>query len=785
MARDPLVVVILKIPFRVAVSIKAFTSSIFGSILSQLFSLLILLFRQIHFRSSIIQTFLSGTLKLFLISTLLFSIVYPIWHAIIWTTLSDYPILLIPLILIQIISTIYLLKKSANSIPLEKRKELGDIIYTGFYDLWGLVLTIILVLSLIGIAELNFTGNPDDYVQRVYKSLKYTIVNIMVIPKLLLLLIVPWRLFMYLANFRFKKRGFLDIFREVLEGFYDVFALICLVYVVLGLIEVRNLWDKYQNQVLTRAEILKMALITIFGYFFLVLSIVNLALVVRAYAMINDMYDNGKLKSKDQIVAVIIKTFVDTLTFPIRLALYVFLLIGIYRLKNITATLHQAISSSIGCEVLFLQCKREALMQVKDFYYGFLMFLSLPFVHRSIPALLKIGQVEDWHSLAKNTFFSALFDIPTVFFLIFIFASVVRVPLLFKRRNFYEGHLMFLCLNVMREIMKDLFVLPHLLFNILAPWRFYYLAPRLYKAVGPKEQRKILKDNGILPISDYLTIILTSILILSLWRTFEVLSIVATHVRQLINNEPVNSSLLKKIFKKFLELILDVLLVFMILIIFLFLTEVYNFTRRIRTYYYLYKDRRGFQYKKYFQSIFPSKKTQEPIKSPIQKLNRNVFTEISSFLDLKSLTAISEVNRKFRDYTNFQPIWKFKYENQWKEHLNSSVIDNLTFVDDYKELVKKAYEEYNKQNFGVVLNEEERDYKMGVRVIVLEEFALSIFGFVHIISMPAKIFCYLISKVDIDLYFQNPRYPRLGFQIMIGDINIDRAMGYAQVVKFI
>lgn len=739
---------------------------------------------QIHFRSSIIPSFISGLLKLILISILLFSTLYPIIQAIIWTSLSDYPILLIPLILIEIISTIYLFKKSASSVPIDKQNELKKIIFTGFYDLWGLVLTLVLVFSLIGITEINLTGNPDDYVQRVYKSLKFTIVNILVFPKLLILLIVPWRLFMFVANFKFKKTGFLDIMREVLEGFYDLFALACLVFVVLGLIEVRSLWKDYQSQDLTRAEVVKMALMTVVGYFFLALTAVNIICVVRAYAMINDMYENGKLKSKEEIVTVIIRTTIDTITFPLRLAVYLFLLIAVYRVKNIKATLYQALSSSIGCKILFLQCKNEASMQVEDFFYALLILLSLPFVHRSLPALLKIRQVDDWHFYAKRTFSYALFDIPTVFFLVFIFVSMVRVPLLFKRRNLYEGHLIYLCFNVMKEVMKDFLVLPYLVFNILAPWRFYYLAPRLYRAVGPKDQRKILKENGILPVSDYLTIILTSILILSVWRTFEVISIVVSHIRQLLNNEPVNSSLLKKIFKKFIELVIDVLLAFMILVIFLSLVEVHNFTRRIRKFFYLYKDRHGFQYKKYLKSIFPSSKSQEPVKSPILKLNRNVFTEISSFLDIKSLVAISEVNRKFRDYSNFQPIWKFQYENQWKVYDNNSYINNLTFVDDYKELVKKVYENYNKDYSDCIVDEELWDYKMGVRGIVLEEFVLSIFGFVHIIGLPAKVFCYLCSKVELGWYFQNPRYPRLGFQVMIGDISIDRAMDYALVVKY-
>lgn len=710
---------------------------------------------------------------------------YPLYQGIIWTSLSGYPILLIPLILIEIISTVYLFKKSANSVPLQKRQELGKLIFTGLYDVWGLVLTLILISSLIGITELNFTGRPDEYVSRVYKSLKFAIVNILVIPKLFILLIVPWRLFMYLKNFKNKKTGLVDILAEVFEGLFDVVALACFVVVVLGLVKLKKLWDLFRSQNLTRIKVLQLLIMTFVDYFFIVLALVNVVCVVRAYALVCDLYENGKLKPKKVIGAVIINTFIDTITFPARFLLYVFLLIGMYRLKNIKASLFNAINSSVGCRALYLECKYQALMQVKDCFYGFLLLLALPFVHRSIPALIKIFKVDDWHSLAKNTLFSALIDIPTLVFLIIIFGSVVRVPLFFKRWNLYPNHLIYLCLNVMREIIKDLFVCPYLIFNLLAPWRLYYLAPKLYKAMGPKEQRKILKADGILPIFDYLTIILTTILILSIWRTVEVLSIVVTHIRQLINNEPVNSTLLNKVFKKFLELIIDVFMVVMILFIFLLLVEVHNFIRRMRTFYYLYKDRRGLQYKKYLESIWPSKKTQEPLNSPIKKLNRNIFTEISSFLDIKSLTTVAQVNRKFRDLSNFQPVWKFQYENQWKQHLDNSVMNKLAFEDDYKELVKKAYDAFTKKNLGIVLDEQERDYRVGARVIVLEEFILSIFGFPHIIVLPAKILCYLLSKVELDWYFERPRYPGLGYHIMIADTNIDRAMTSIINVKFI
>ena len=137
-----------------------------------------------------------------------------------------------------------------------------------------------------------------------------------------------------------------------------------------------------------------------------------------------------------------------------------------------------------------------------------------------------------------------------------------------------------------------------------------------------------------------------------------------THIRQILNNEEVTSSLFRKVFRKFLELIIDLFMAVMIVCIFVMLIEVYNFLRRMRTFYYLYKDRRGFQYKKYLDSIWPSKKAPEKvIKSPIKVLNKNLFTNIASFLDVKVLATTAQVNKKFRELSNFPPVWKNQYEN--------------------------------------------------------------------------------------------------------------------------
>lgn len=775
MAREPLVVVLLKIPFRIALEIKNLASMVLGKFLNMFFTVFIAALQLFHFRSTVLHCFLSGLCKFFLFSLLGYSFLYSVYAGILWTSLSDYPFLLIPLILVEVISIVYLIKKSASEVPLEKRQTLANMVKTGFHDIWALFLTLLVMITIIGFVELRFNVHPDQYLNLTYKALKFSIVNILLIPKLLLLVVVPWRLVIFITNYDANRTGLANIISELIQGLFDVISVCCGVVVLIGLLEVNSMWKLYKNEELSRILVVKLTAKTFADYFLICLALINLIMFVRAFAMINDFKENGKWKSQIKIGAAIWQTFLDTLSFPFRLVVYLYILVAVYRLKNINVPLASAFSSSEGYSKFNNECSEEAIWQLLDTFFLIIFIISLPFLHNSIPALLKLKSTNDWHKLAFETLINSLLDIPTFFLLLFITLTVVRVPLFFRRMNLYPfDHKIKLCLDISSEIFKDFLVIPFLIVNILTPWRYYYILPKLFYAMSPKIQRKILKADGLRPLEDYITIILCVILILSCWRTVEVLSIVVTHIRQVLNNEKLTSSLLRKIFRKFLELIIDVFMVVMILIIFLLLIEVPNFFRRTRTFYYLYRDRRGLQYKKYLESIWPSKQQQEPNHSPTKKLNKNIFTVVSSFLDVKSLATVSQVNKKFKDLANFQPVWKFQYENQWKQHLDAASINELTLGDDYKELVKKAFDAYTKKNSGIILDEQERDYRMGARVIVLEEFILSIFGFPHIIALPAKIVCYLLSKIELDWYFATPRYPGAGFFIMIGNITIDR-----------
>jgi hypothetical protein len=574
--------------------------------------------------------------------------------------------------------------------------------------------------------------------------------------------------------------------KEILEGVMDIIAVACLIGIFLGGFEIKHLYNLYSRKTLTRAKIIGLFGLTIADIFFVLVGVFIVLGVVRLYSFYIGLYDSkGKIKHQKELAKHLLITFWDTLTFPYYFLVLVLLLVPYYRFRLIKTSIKQSLASS----EVYKSFQSELLFQIKleilDLLWLSVLVICMVFPYRTMPRLLSFNR-SNWHTETYELLKDNLKDIPTLFLLLIITVTLIRIPLMIRRKNLYgKKHLFYLCRNIVGEVLKDLLLLPYLLVNLLTPWRLYVLYPSLVRSPNPKEQRKVLKSEGLRPIEDYATIVLSIILVCSVWRTVEIVSIVVTHIRLVLNREPVISSLFRKVFRKFLELIIDIFMTAMILCIFIMLIEVPNFTRRIRTFYYLYKDRRGFQYKKYLRSIWPIPQGPEKNNNFINKLNKNVFTNIASFLDVKVLGQTAQVNKKFRELVYFPPIWKNQYERHWKKYVNSSVINEIDLGDDYRELVKKGFENFKRENTGIVLDEEERDYKMGARAIVLEEFVLSIFGFPHIIALPAKAVCYLLSKIDLDWYFLAPRYPSKGFEVRLADTRIDNVHQTSQRVSII
>ena len=85
----------------------------------------------------------------------------------------------------------YLFKKSLNLITISKKNDLKQLITSGLLDFSALLITLLVISSIIGIIQLKKLPKPDDYLKFILKALKFTIVNILLIPKIIPLLIFP------------------------------------------------------------------------------------------------------------------------------------------------------------------------------------------------------------------------------------------------------------------------------------------------------------------------------------------------------------------------------------------------------------------------------------------------------------------------------------------------------------------------------------------------------------------------------------------------------------------
>lgn len=70
-----------------------------------------------------------------------------------------------------------------------------------------------------------------------------------------------------------------------------------------------------------------------------------------------------------------------------------------------------------------------------------------------------------------------------------------------------------------------------------------------------------------------------------------------------------------------------------------------------------------------------------------------------------------------------------------------------------------------------MLDENERDYRLGIRSIVFEEFVLSILYIPHLIAMPVKFISYVLARLHIERYFTATRRVRQDFELYFYDID--------------
>ena len=148
-----------------------------------------------------------------------------------------------------------------------------------------------------------------------------------------------------------------------------------------------------KRRVLTRRKVIEFFALTIVDMILLVIAIFNLACMIRAYAFYNGLFDDkGKLKNLTEIGICIIKNFKDTVISPIILIMYLFLLIPYYRIKLLDVGFFGSCKSTENFEIFKRDIYVQASFQLIDLIVLIILIICLPFLHRSIKALLLIQQ---------------------------------------------------------------------------------------------------------------------------------------------------------------------------------------------------------------------------------------------------------------------------------------------------------------------------------------------------------------------------------------------------------
>lgn len=213
----------------------------------------------------------------------------------------------------------------------------------------------------------------------------------------------------------------------------------------------------------------------------------------------------------------IILHLTDTLLFPVFLLSFLMVFVPFYRYKYVRFEFLTWASDSQEYRGFLVMFIYQIYLEIVDLCYAILLVFCSIFIWRFIPFINSSKLSENWHENTKELYFECIADIPCIILTVLIFGTVYRVPMFFRRKRLHDnGSYLKLLLGVSSEIFKDMFVLPYVLVKLVTPWRLIPAMIQVWKTNNPKEQRKILKQDGLRPLEDYITILLTIILLLSI-----------------------------------------------------------------------------------------------------------------------------------------------------------------------------------------------------------------------------------------------------------------------------
>mmetsp|Transcript_8671 Transcript_8671/g.8665 ORF Transcript_8671/g.8665 Transcript_8671/m.8665 type:complete len:284 (+) Transcript_8671:301-1152(+) len=281
--------------------------------------------------------------------------------------------------------TIYLIQKSLFLIPSRSKTEIKNLIVSGLKDFASLLLTIVAVLSVLGIFHMN--GVPktaDAYFQFILKVIKEEAIDLAKSPFHIILLIFPWRYYLYIKDK--STLSFLGTIKLAIyhffQGVIDLPFLLMLVIELCSVVQSGRAYRLIKQQKLSREAIFKGMVRLALLIVSMVLTIAIIFTVVRSFALFATFGRDKRKKQKKEIEYFneICNHALDTLLFPLVLFDALLVIIPFYRLSQLDFNLVNFLSKSDSYRKTAKDMFEEVKNEAKDLFCLFLFALSLLFI---------------------------------------------------------------------------------------------------------------------------------------------------------------------------------------------------------------------------------------------------------------------------------------------------------------------------------------------------------------------------------------------------------------------
>eukprot|EP00357_Protocruzia_adherens_P011255 CAMPEP_0115022366 /NCGR_PEP_ID=MMETSP0216-20121206/31508_1 /TAXON_ID=223996 /ORGANISM="Protocruzia adherens, Strain Boccale" /LENGTH=815 /DNA_ID=CAMNT_0002395037 /DNA_START=1550 /DNA_END=3994 /DNA_ORIENTATION=+ len=321
------------------------------------------------------------------------------------------------------------------------------------------------------------------------------------------------------------------------------------------------------------------------------------------------------------------------------------------------------------------------------------------------------------------------------------------------------------------EWIKDFMILPVALLSVaLGPWRII----ALYRMVRAQQTRlPTTKDYAkfqskrsqiwglflTIVFQDWLTVPFVILALGTLYRAPKIFEIFSRRYPGFANPEEGNifshnpnhkTSIHKEIISVGVKVIMDVVATVQIGIILVSILHAPSLYRRLKTYRQLYLQKRTYlrlarEHNEELMKTYQEKKKAKP---ELSNLPKNPLCEIMKGLDIVSIVNSGATCKRLKKISDTDHLWKFQFEHHWQPRGQKIEMyhQGMHLGLNFKECCIKIYEVEKMQNASM-LSETERDWKMGHKKIIMEEFVFSILHIPHLFALPVKLFCYINLKL--------------------------------------